>query len=182
MQITHGISDEPHLTGVEALALYGACLTVPKDGIVVEVGCQLGRSSSLITQLSRAIGFHAIHIDPYTEQPECLKSWAEMMYRVGSDWNHEFTLCCMRTQQAEWLLSKIGHIDLAFIDGDHEAPSVRVDLRLVGSLIKNGGYLTAHDYASDDFKGVREAIDPYVCDGHWEHVATCNTLGVWRRQ
>jgi len=182
MEITRHISGSAALEDPEAAALYDFCLTVPKDGIVVEVGCQLGRSSSLITQVQKAIGFHTIHIDPHTEQPEYLKGWAEMMYRVGGEWDHEFTMCCMRTEQTEWLLSKIGQIDLAFIDGDHEAPSVRIDLQLVANRIKRGGYLTAHDYANEGLKGVQEAINPYVCDGHWDHVGTFGSLGVWRRR
>lgn len=182
MEITGKISGNAALEDPEAQALYNACLTVPPDGILVEIGCQLGRSSSLIAQVGRAIGFHSIHIDPYTEQPDYLKGWTETMYRVGGEWDHEFTLCCMRTEQAAWLLSKIGQIDLAFVDGDHEAPSVRIDLQLVANRIKQGGLLTAHDYANEGLKGVQDAINPYVCDGHWDHLGTYGSLGVWRRR
>jgi len=181
MEITRHISGNPALEDPEAAALYDFCLFVPKGGVVVEVGCQLGRSSSLITQLAKAIGFHSIHIDPYTEQPNYLSGWAEMMYRVGGEWDHAFTLFCMRTEQAAWHLSKIGQIDLAFIDGDHEAESVRIDLELVANKIKKGGFLTAHDYANEGLKGVQEAINPYVGAGGWEHVGTFGSLGVWRR-
>jgi len=87
----------------------------------------------------------------------------------------------MRTEQAAWHLSKIGQIDLAFIDGDHEAESVQIDLQLVANRIKQGGFLTAHDYANEGLKGVQQAINPYVEDGRWEHVGTFGSLGVWRR-
>jgi len=79
MQITQNISGCAALENPEAKGLYDCCVQVPQGGVVVEVGCQLGRSSSLITQLAKAIGFHSIHIDPYTEQPDYLKGWAEMM-------------------------------------------------------------------------------------------------------
>jgi len=182
MQITQNISGCAALENPEAKGLYDCCVQVPHGGVVVEVGCQLGRSSSLITQLAKAIGFHSIHIDPYTEQPDYLKGWAEMMYRVGGEWEHAFTLFCMRTEQAAWHLSKIGQIDVAFIDGDHEAESVRIDLQLVANRVKQGGYLTAHDYANEGLKGVQEAINPYVASGDWDHVGAFGSLGVWRRR
>lgn len=181
MEITSRISGNAALEDPEAEALYKACLTVPEGGLVVEIGCQLGRSSSLIAQVGKAIGFHSVHIDPYTEQPDYLKGWVDMMYRVGGPWEHAFTLLCMRTEQAAWHLSKFGQIDLAFIDGDHEAPSVQIDLELVANRVKKGGLMTAHDYANLGLKGVQDAINPYVAAGGWEHVGTFGSLGVWRR-
>lgn len=180
MRITSQISGPTALEDGEARGLYSCCLEVPKDGLVIEVGCQLGRSSSLIIQLAREIGFHSVHIDPYTEQAEHAKSWIEMMMSVGGMLDHAFTLLCMRTEQAEWHLSKFGQIDLAFIDGDHEAHSVKADLQLVANRIKIGGLLTAHDYANEGLPGVEQALDEYI-DPKWKHVVTMGSLGVWRR-
>jgi predicted O-methyltransferase YrrM len=181
MEITRNVSGCAALEDPEAKGLYDCCRRVPVGGIVVEVGCQLGRSSSLIAQLQQAIGFHAIHIDPYTEQPEYLKEWVAMMCQLGGN-NHAFNLMCMRTEQAEWYLSNFGPIDLAFIDGDHEWPSVATDLRLVGNKVRVNGLLTAHDYSNEGLKGVREAINPYIARGGWEHEGTFGSLGVWRRK
>lgn len=182
MQFTRTVSGAAALQNAEAQALYDCCVQVPKDGIVVEVGCQLGRSSSLISQVGYAIGYHTIHIDPYKEQPEYLKAWTEMMFRLGKDSEaHEFTFLCMRTEQAQWLLNRLGAIDMAFIDGDHERDSVEIDLKLVAEWIKRGGLLTAHDYGRDSLPTVREAIDGWV-DFRWERLAGAETLGIWRRK
>lgn len=177
METTRGVSAPDALQDVECRALYDSLLQVMPGGIVVEIGCQLGRSSSIIGQLQPVIGYHAIHIDPYTEQPEYLRGWTDMMWKLGNR-DHEWTLMCMRTEQAEWFLSRLGEIDLAFVDGDHEYPSVMLDLRLVGDLIKRGGRLTAHDCANEGLPGVKKALDEYI-DGKWHTIGMFGSLGVW---
>src|SRR6266704_201071 len=146
MQLTRTISGEPACTDLDAQALYDRLIQVPAGGIVVETGCQIGRSSSLIAQLARAIGFHNIHIDPYCCEPpgvaspsvEYMQSWVTMMRNIGGEQAHEFTFLCMRTEQAAWMLERLGPIDLAFIDGDHELGGVQVDCRLIAERVKPG--------------------------------------------
>jgi hypothetical protein len=192
MDLSSGIAPLAALTMTECENLWRALMQVPPGGLVVETGCQLGRSSSLITQARKIRQFHSIHIDPYTQQPDYAKGWVEMMMRIGGEWEHAFTLLCMRTEQAEWHLNRLcyhydvygngkGNIDLAFIDGDHMAEGVKIDMRLVAALIKRGGYLTAHDYGHVDFPGVKEEIDAFVCTPQWHHVGIFDSLGVWRR-
>ena len=149
-----------------------------KHGLAVEVGCQLGRSSSVLAQLSRAIGFRTVHIDPYTDQTEWLQAWVKMMYELAGT----FCLLCMRTEQARPYLAEFSLVDLAFIDGDHQQHAVEVDLHLVAEAVRKGGLLVAHDYASEsEGPGVRAAIDPFVAEG-WEYLGTTVTMGVWRRK
>lgn len=182
MQVTRKVSGSAALEDPEARALYDCCVQVPSGGIVVEVGCQLGRSSSLISQVGYAISYHTVHIDPYKEQEGYLQSWVDMMWRLGKDSEeHAFTLLCMRTEQAKWLLQRLGPIDMAFIDGDHERAGVEIDLKLVAEWIKRGGLLTAHDYGRDSLPTVQGAIDGWM-DHRWEQLAGAGTLGVWRRK
>jgi predicted O-methyltransferase YrrM len=182
MSVTKHISGSAALEDPEAKALYDCCVQVPEGGCVVEVGCQLGRSSSIILQVGKHAKYHSIHIDPYTEQPEYLKGWVEMMYRVGGAWEHAWTLLCMRTEQAAWHLSKLGLIDMAFIDGDHEKDSVTIDLKLVADRIKPEGLLACHDYANQGLPGVIAAVQPYVAYKFWDEVGVFGSLGVWRRK
>ena len=187
MQITGNTHATATLMDAEAKLLYDACLTIPRGGIVVEVGCQLGRSSSIISQLSYAIGYDSIHIDPYTRQQEWMKQWAEMMYRLGPQDHQRFSLLCMRTQQAEGILTRLGTLDMAYIDGDHEYPGVMIDLRLVADKVKSGGMLAVHDYTPGEgpdysFHGVVEAMNTYLASGLWEKVAQAGEMGTWRRK
>lgn len=167
---------------VEVEALYKLCVQVPPTGVVIEVGCQLGRSSSVIEQVGKALRHKIIHIDPYTEAIDALKSWAETMYRIGGDREHAFTLLCMRTEQATWHLSNYGQIDMAFIDGNHDKEAVEIDLALVAEKIKVGGILVCHDYSCAEWHGVADAVDPYLSIGEWEHLGTWFTMGAWRRK
>jgi len=182
LDLVHGIIGNPKtLTDAEAGALYGACLRVPSGGLVVEVGCQLGKSSAVITRVGRDRGYRTVHIDPYTLQPDWAKGWIEMMMRVGGDWEHHFTLLCMRTEQAEWELERFGLIDLAFIDGNHQPEGISVDLALVAMKIRPGGWLLCHDYAQPDYPAVHEHVEAFTSGG-WDHVGTYDTLGAWRRR
>ena len=179
MEITRYISGSTALEDAEAKALYDACLTVPVNGLVVETGCQLGRSSTVIAQVAESIGFNHIHIDPYFEGgSEYLPQWVQTMRGI-----HQFTLLCMRTGQADWHLERLCRdgIDMAFIDGDHEYQGVMIDLNLVANRIKKGGILTAHDYGRDSLPGVYRAVNEHIGD-RWETVGEFGTLGVWRRR
>jgi len=180
MMLTRTISGCAALEDAEAKGLYDACAEVPWGGLAVEVGCQLGRSSSLIRQMAVAQGFRTIHIDPYVEQPEYLVEWMRMMKSIGG----EFTFLHMPTARAEWLMSGLGPIDLAFIDGDHEAHMVETDLRIIGNRVRPGGLLTAHDYANEGLPGVQQALRVYTHQNaeQWEEVGVYGSLGVWRRK
>lgn len=183
MRFTRTVSGSPALEDAEAVGLYNAFCEVPPGGVVVETGCQLGRSSSLILQMAKAIGFHSVHIDPYTEQPEYLSGWIRMMHSLGGDRTREFTFFCGETAKAAWLLARIGVVDVAFIDGDHEYPGVMTDLAIIGPLIKHGGLLTAHDYANEGLPGVRRALDEYTAGNKiWASEGVSGSLGVWRRK
>ncbi|HEY3620769.1 MAG TPA: class I SAM-dependent methyltransferase [Candidatus Sulfotelmatobacter sp.] len=182
MRFTTTVSGSTALEDADAFGLYSACLEVPRGGIVVETGCQLGRSSSLILQMARAIGFHSIHIDPYTEQPEFLSNWVSMMHRLGGERTREFTFLCMESLKSSWLIQKLGPIDMCFIDGDHEYPGVMIDLALIAEQVRPGGVLTAHDYTNEGLPGVTRAISDYMVKGTWDPVGVFGTLGVWRRQ
>lgn len=171
----------------EAKLLYDCVSEMPKDGIMVETGCQLGRSSSLISQLSYSIGFDCIHVDPYTRQPGWMKEWMEMMYHLGPQDHQHFSLLCMRTEQAARILNRIGTLDMAYIDGDHERAGVLIDLCIVADKVKSGGLLAVHDYSPDQmpvysFQGVVEAMDIYLKSGLWEKVAQAGEMGAWRRK
>jgi predicted O-methyltransferase YrrM len=52
-----------------------------------------------------------------------------------------------------------GSFDLAFVDGDHQASSVRLDARLARQAVRPGGWLAFHDYREDDCPGVAQVLD-----------------------
>jgi predicted O-methyltransferase YrrM len=177
MELTSTISNIHCLQIVECQAMYETLCELPDGATIVEVGCDYGRSSSLIFQMAKAKQFLTIHIDPWQEYKSRAGQWMNVMCERCA--YHPFILLRMTTEEAAlWLrqLTPLG-IDLAFIDGSHDQPIVEKDLQIVASRVKPGGFLTAHDYPSG---GVTEAIDPFVANGWTKHKQAFG-FGVWRR-
>lgn len=177
MGLTGTISNVHSLQIAECAALYEALCQLPSGAVVVEVGCDVGRSSSLIFQMAVAKDFLTVHIDPWEWFPDRAKAWMETMCeRCG---RQPFVVLRMTTEEAELLVRGLTPrgIDLAFIDGSHDYAVVVRDLQIVASRVKQGGFLVAHDYPSS---GVSEAIDPFVRQG-WDKYSQAMGLGVWRR-
>lgn len=181
MSLTSQISCHEVFEPAECEAMYDTLVSLPDGATVVEIGCDYGRSSSLILQVAAAKGFRTIHVDPWHDLPDRAKQWMELTCETMN--YHPFILLRMTTEEAEETIYYLTYlaprgIDLAFIDGSHDQAVVERDLQIVGSRVKHGGFLTAHDYPS---AGVSEAIDAYVATG-WEKVRQAGGFGVWRRQ
>ena len=52
-----------------------------------------------------------------------------------------------------------GPLDLVFIDGDHSPAGVQGDIKVWLPLIKRGGWILFHDYHSNNWPAVVEAVD-----------------------
>jgi predicted O-methyltransferase YrrM len=183
MELTGTISDVRILQLVECEAMYETLCELQDEAIAVEVGCDFGRSSSLIFQIAKEKNFLTIHIDPWRSEDDHgtqsakASEWMKVMCERCQ--YHPFILLRMRTEEAATFLERLmpQGIDFAFIDGDHAQESVEKDLAIVASRIKSGGFLAAHDYPG---AGVSDAIDPFVASGWTKHKQAYG-FGVWRR-
>jgi len=179
MRLTSTISSYEVFQPAECEVMYDTLLQLPNGATVVEVGCDFGRSSSLIFQLAQAKSFLTIHIDPWQDYRDRAKQWMEVMIERCT--YHPFILLRMTTVEATVHVQRLTPygIDLAFIDGSHDQEVVEADLFVVASRVNPGGFLTAHDYPS---AGVTEAIDPFVADGWTKQRQADPGFGVWRRR
>jgi len=183
MVLTSTISNAHMLSLDECRAMYETLCELPVGSTIVEVGCDRGRSSSLILQMAAAKNFLTIHIDPwrkeddYGQQAYKAKEWMQVMCERCP--SHRFILFHATTEEVACPLEKLTPfgIELAFIDGAHDTPKVEKDLLVVASRVNPGGFLVAHDYPSG---GVTEAIDPFVATG-WTKHKQAGGLGIWRR-
>ena len=181
MKLTGTLSTYEVFQPAECQAMYDTLLQLPDGATVVEVGCDYGRSSSLILQLAKAKNFLTIHVDPWHDYPERAAEWMELTCETMN--YHPFILLRMTTVEATDHIIQLTPrgIDLAFIDGSHDQDVVEHDLKIVASRVKPGGFLTAHDYPS---AGVSEAIDSFVTRTplQWTKVRQADPgFGVWRR-
>lgn len=178
MKITDSISIVNILQIVECEAMYEVLCQLPDKAVCVEVGCDSGRSSSLISQVGAAKDFLTIHVDPWAEFKDRAKQWMENVAE-RCPW-HKFIVFHMTTLDAAQHIYNLtpDGIDFAFIDGSHNQPDVELDLEVVASRIKRGGFLTAHDYPSG---GVSEAIDPFVAANGFTKIKQAYGYGIWRK-
>lgn len=177
MELTRTVSSETAFSDPECAALYELCCAVPFGGLVVEIGCQLGRTSSIILQVGRDAGYRSVHIDPYTEQLEYLFPWIKLAHGIGTP----FTFCCMRTDQAhaEWGWAR--GIDLLLIDGDHTEAGVHKDTKFAEEFVRPGGILCAHDYGRESLPDVYTVLRKFCVPPDWSAVGIAGTLGIWKR-
>jgi len=184
MALTDTVNNRYMLQLDECRAMYDTLMELPDGATCVEVGCDRGRSSSLIYQIAKEKNFLTIHIDPWHPsfdngiQPTKAKEWMEVMCEKCE--YHPFILLRMTTEQAADHLSRIimpEGIDFAFIDGSHDQDIVEWDLDIVANKVIPEGFLAIHDYPSG---GVTEAVEPFVAHG-WEKHCQAGGLGVWRR-
>lgn len=175
MILTRTVSSPTALDDEEAKALFYACCGIPDGSSIVEIGCQLGRSSSLLLQVAKARNLQTTHIDPYIENPEYLPQWIKMMHGIG----YPFMFICARSEQ---VADAFGDIGLLFIDGDHEYLAVRRDLNLFAGSVRSGGFLAMHDYRRDSLPDVTRAANEYLEDDIWDQISVAGTLGVWRKR
>lgn len=176
MELTRTISSETAFSDDELDALYRTLLRVDRGRVIVEIGCQLGRSSSMILQLAPALSLVSVHIDPWTVQPDYAAGWHRMAHTTGSS----HCVLQMRTDQALALQFFPDQLGLVLIDGDHTDAGVRVDLGMA-ERIAPGGWLLAHDYGRDSLPDVYAVLTPYVNDGRWRASVPAGSLGIWQR-
>jgi hypothetical protein len=147
-----GWMDEADLRAIETLAA-----SVPRNGLVIEVGSFLGRSTWAWCK-SVHPSVQVMAIDTFGWLPE-YGAWqmagtpydrsigAEDMFDANTADCDNLTK--VRAKSLAVQLPKTG-ADLIFIDGDHQLPGVALDLGYYYSAVKIGGVLSGDDYKGDE--------------------------------
>ena len=160
---------------------------VPDNGVVVELGSHMGKSSCYIGSAIKASGHKNVKL-------HCVDLWtkgdSKKQYSIREpnkqygQWYHaQQTYDNFIKQIAQFGLSDIVEIhmsdttalskswtepiDLLFIDGDHLYEGVHADWNNWSKFVKVGGYVMFHDY-NDNWTGVQKVVDTEVNYGAWE--------------
>jgi len=178
MVLTSTISNIHILQIAECAAMYDVLCELPDNATLIEIGCEVGRSSSLIAQIAVVKNFTTVHVDPWVMFKDRAKVWMENMAERCS-WI-PFIVLHMTTEMAEVHIERLtpDGVDFAFIDGCHDRPVVDRDLEIVAARVSPGGFLLCHDYPSGD---VTQAVDEFVASGGWVKYRQAQGLGIWRR-
>ena len=169
----------------EAELFYQALCLIPEKSTVVEIGCEFGRSTSILAQATKERGHRLILIDPFVDsnqnpvpQETSITSCINMLRQVATP----FTLYCMKTKEVPRLEIPFP-IDFLHIDGDHRKEALSYDLDAVASHVKNDGFLACHDYdPAGTCPDVFPTLNEFVALGGWMKFGYVGCLGVWRRQ
>jgi len=158
MELTRTIGSNASYEDEALRMLWHAASGLPIGSVIVETGCEYGRSTSLLAQLAKSRSYQPLHlIDPfYTYEGTPVLSLVGMLFKVGAPYH----LHVMTTAQAYSRLPLL--INLVHIDGDHTAEGVEIDCDLLLPRVIYGGYAVFHDYGLDSLPEVKPVVDRFI--------------------
>jgi len=180
----------------ESMLLYCLAKNGPADGVIVEIGSYLGRSTAFLAMGSKRAGRgKVIAIDPHrggsgdpgSEDSGVSASLFPMflhhMRRVYvDDWVIPVRLDAV--QAAEFW--PYGAIRVLFIDGLHTYDTVRQEIATFRPLLADGAIVVFDDYYPPDFPGVRQAVDEALASNvvprprrRVNRFAVCGLTRIW---
>lgn len=117
--------------------IFDHVLTVPKNGVVVELGVAYGKTSVVMAYACRLVGadFHAV------DNFSLVGSAGEYRTRL-TQMGLSFELHEGKTQEVPWKQK----IDLLVIDAGHDEKNVKADCERWLPWVKPGGVVIFHDY------------------------------------
>jgi len=174
MELTRTISSSTAFEDSECEAYWELLMSLRKGSVIVEIGLEYGRSSSLALQATRQNTLEYHGIDPF-DDPTVAMKWLEMALK---------TRALMTVHFMESAFAKLPQmIDFALIDGDHSELGVATDCRIILPKIVCGGRVCFHDYGRHSFPEVYKTVQAYMAKlkPAWIELPTVGTLGIWRR-
>ncbi len=176
MILTRTVSSPAAFEDEECRAYFDILMTLPENALIVEVGLEYGRSSSIALQVAQERQLHYRGIDPFTNHYQIMKEWLHLASGFDGFWVG-FT----QLPSNEVFVTEPIHCIL--IDGDHSHDMVLDDLNHFAPLVTRDGYLLMHDYGRDSLPEVYRAARNYFgsWNPRWDELPTVGTLGIWRR-
>ena len=145
----------------ELLWLYEQMKSVVTNGIVVEIGVWMGRSSYAIAKGANDFGRNVelFFVDDFKgHDPVLVKKLKEKnVLKIFKDNMRQFDYTLIKKDSVSASKQfKNNSIDFLFIDGDHSYDGVVADLDAWWPKVR--GVMCGHDYKADQY-GVKKAVD-----------------------
>lgn len=167
----------------ECRAYFDLLNVLPAGAVVLEIGLQFGRSSSIALQVCKDRDLAYFGIDYFQEPPEAEEVWRSQALSIDCP---NITLIKKNSFDVD-PLEIPAVIHLALIDGDHYTAGVNNDCALVLPCIPVGGHVLFHDYGNVCLPEVAPEADRWLL-GHepsagrkWTKLGVYMSLAVWRR-
>jgi len=182
IELTRTVSSNTAFEDPECQAYFDILMALKPGAMIVEVGLEYGRSSSIALQVAREHHLCYHGIDPFTSHPEAFLSWIRMAESLKVD----FTLWKMpvaRVYAGGYFAP--GEIAAVLIDGDHAYDAIAADLEYFVIHVERGGVVMCHDYGRESLPAVYQAAtECFHKTGRrsiWKEEPAVGTLGIWRQ-
>lgn len=178
--ITDTISSETAFSREESQLLFTILTGLHPRSRVLEIGCQYGRSTSIIMQVASWLKLDVCLVDNFSEPEEAFMECMEVLDGIGTP----FTLLKMSSVEAyNRLRRSMEHgsmsFDLIHIDAGHDFSNVYADCEMW--LPSCHGDALFHDYNRESLPDVKKAVDLYIRDNpQWGDMVTAGSLACWR--
>lgn len=149
MRLTETVNCEGVYSNVALRALYDAAVAAPPVGNFVEIGCEYGRSTSLIAQVAKDRNQYLVCIDPFVKHLSGAEGAGVAAHTFGMLSKLDLKFAFLRGHSHE-VPYNFGPIALLHIDGNHSAPFLVSDFARFLPYVMDGGYICNHDYGNPE--------------------------------
>lgn len=156
---------------------------VPDNGVFVECGSWLGKSSSYLCDIAQS-RINVFIVDTWLGSQDELNTSQKLaqetdIYSLFLDNMGDRSFYPIRKPSTEAVkVFENESCDVVFIDMDHSYESVKQDLEIWYPKVKIGGYIAGHDYTSD-WTGVVQAVNEKFPP---QHTMTMDTCWIYRKE
>ena len=143
-----------------------ALVTSVKPKVVIEIGCNVGRTAKMILDAVPSIERY-VGIDvPQDHRPTLRCQYSEVPSNPGhyAAGDERFFLLVKEGGSQALGPQDLEPCDAVFIDGDHSEQAVTLDAYLARKLVRPGGIIVFHDYNNPAVE-VTRAIDKLKSQG-----------------
>jgi predicted O-methyltransferase YrrM len=179
MTLTHNMRHEQSALGLNHLCEY--VHSIIGDNLkIIEIGSYCGASTEIIA--NKFITSQINCVDPWAKYVEDCSSYnldaqelelkeAEIIFdKIKAKYPNINKNKMQSNEYVKYINNK--SIDFIYIDGNHQYSSVKEDISIWIPKIKDGGFLSGHDY---DWPSVKKAVidilnkepDKTFCDNSW---------------
>ena len=178
MSLTRSVSSHAAFEDAECKAYFDVLSSLSPGSLIVEVGLEYGRSSSIALQVAKANSLRYHGIDEFRQDEPVFQAWMKMARGVMT--HSGFQLSVMRSQDV--VMGETIHAIL--IDGGHDFETVLNDCYHFLPNVAEGGYAMFHDYGRESLPEITRAVDEYMKDRlTWRQPGElAGTLGIWRKR
>jgi len=178
MAFTKNISSPTAFEDHECHVYFDTLMSLEEGALIVEVGLEYGRSSSIALQVVKHHLLRYVGIDPFIGHDEIHDSWLSMASQIEmKPWRRKLT----RKKADEVRLHE--PINAILIDADHEYDAVLSDCEHFLPYVVPGGFAMFHDFGRNSLPGVYTGVTDYMEKRpRWAMKGIVGTLGIFKRK